>query len=329
MTRRVKDPVMEPVAREGTARIEGTRLHIRDVGHGPPVLLINGVGAHVEMWRPLEATLDGLRLISFDAPGMGRSQTSLVPRTMRQLARLVEGLLDMLDLERVDVLGYSFGGALAQQLAVQAPERVRRLVLAATTPGWGGVPGSLGALLGLSTPLRYHSRQVYTRTAGIVAGGRARTDPAYVQARWAEREAHPPSTLGYSQQLWAMGIWSGLAGLSHIEAPTLVLLGDDDPVVPISNALMMASRIPHARVMVAKDEGHFLLLDPDSPALPSVRSFLTAPSLADEPVWRDGLQPTPCDAQRSLRRNGIGAMPWGMFSAAVREAIAIQERRDG
>jgi pimeloyl-ACP methyl ester carboxylesterase len=325
---RVKDPIKDPVAREGSARVEGTRLHIRDVGHGPPVLLINGVGAHVEMWRPLERTLTDLRLISFDAPGMGRSETTWVPRTMRQLARLVEGVLDLLDLERVDVLGYSFGGALAQQLAVQSPERVRRLVLAATTPGWGGVPGTLGALLGLSTPLRYHSRQVYVRTAGIVAGGRARRDPAYVDARWAERLSHPPSTVGYAQQLWAMSMWSGLAGLACIEAPTLVVLGDDDPVVPISNALVMASRIPHARVIVAEGEGHFLLLDSESPALPSVRAFLTAPELLSEPVWRDGLKPTEGDAQRALRRDGLGALPWGLFSAAVREAVEVQRRRE-
>src|SRR3954451_6681826 len=95
------------------------------------------------MWKPLREALPGPRLIAFDAPGTGRSATPPIPLSLEALARVAEGVLDELGVERADVLGYSFGGAVAQRLARRAPERVRRLVLAATTPGWGGVPGSL------------------------------------------------------------------------------------------------------------------------------------------------------------------------------------------
>ena len=251
-----REPIPTRVtAAERHLEVMGTDVFVRELGDGPPVVLFNGIGAHVEMWRPLERALDGLRIISFDAPGTGRSQTRLVPLRMDQLARFAEGIFDALGLERADVLGYSFGGALAQEFAVRAPERVRRLVLAATFPGWGGVPGNLSALLTMGTPLRYYSRDFYERTAGTIAGGRARHDPQHVRALWRDRSTYAPSPIGYSQQLWAITMWSGLRRLARITAPTLVVVGDDDPLVPLSNALMLAARIPEARVFVEPRRG--------------------------------------------------------------------------
>jgi pimeloyl-ACP methyl ester carboxylesterase len=305
-------------ARERTVIAGGTPLHVRETGDGLPLLLINGIGAHVAMWRPLEDALPGVRRISFDAPGTGRSPAARLPRTIGRLADLVTALLDALGLDRVDVLGYSFGGAVAQQLAAEAPDRVRRLVLAATFPGWGGVPGNFSAMIVLGSPLRYHSRQIFMRTAGLVGGGRARTDAAYVRDRWEERSERPPSFTGYTHQLWAMTGWSGLTRLDRITAPTLIVLGDDDPVIPVGNAFLMASRMPDARVLIAPGEGHFLLMDTESAALPAIGAFLTAPALADAPVWRDARRPTAAEAADQLRADGMGAQPWGVVSAAIR-----------
>ena len=111
--------------------VEGIRLHVEEYGDGPPLLLINGIGAHAGMWKPLREALPGPRLIAFDAPGTGRSATPPIPLSLEALARVAEGVLDELGVEQADVLGYSFGGAVAQRLARRAPERVRRLVLAA------------------------------------------------------------------------------------------------------------------------------------------------------------------------------------------------------
>ena len=133
----------------------GLRLRVGRHGSGPPLLLITGIGAHLDMWAPFARHAGERELIAFDPPGAGLSQRPRRPLRMRGLARVVAALLDTLGLERVDVLGYSFGGGLAQELAYRAPERVRRLVLCATAPGLGGVPPKPMAALMLATPARY------------------------------------------------------------------------------------------------------------------------------------------------------------------------------
>src|SRR6185437_3562715 len=100
-----------------------------------------------------------------------------VPRRMPGVARTMERLLDVLGYDRVDVLGVSYGGLVAQQLAHQAPDRVRRLVLVASGPGLGGVPGSPRVLWALATPRRYRQPDHYRRIAADVYGGTARRDP--------------------------------------------------------------------------------------------------------------------------------------------------------
>ena len=115
-----------------------------------------------------------------------------------------------------------------------------------------------------------------------------------------------------------MTFWSGLPRLGRIEAPTLVVVGDDDPLVPLSNALMMAARIPDVRVVVGPGEGHFQLLDETSVALAAIREFLVATALADAPVWCSAARVDRAQAEAQMRSDGLGALPWGAVSAALR-----------
>jgi len=126
--------------------VDGVRLRTSVRGSGSPLLLITGLGASLDLARPFERELTarGVQAISFDAPGVGQSTTYRRPRRIPGVASTVERTLDALGYDQVDVLGISLGGVIAQQLAHQAPRRVRRLVLAATGPGLGGVPGSNG-----------------------------------------------------------------------------------------------------------------------------------------------------------------------------------------
>jgi poly(3-hydroxyoctanoate) depolymerase len=279
----------DPPAIERVLRAGGLRLQVRESGEGSPLLLLNGIGAHIRMWRPLERALGGIRLIAFDAPGAGRSQTPALPLTFPGHARVAERVLDALGYEQVDVLGFSFGGIVAQHLAHRAPERVRRLVLAATTPGWGGVSGSLRAMLHISTPLRYYSRTYYERSIGSLVGGRARSDASWLARHGEERMQHPPDPLGYAWQLAALSVPPGsLPWLHELRQPTLVIAGDDDPLLPAVNSLLLAERIPRARLLLARGEGHLLLLDPDSSAHPLIRDFL----LRAEPARSDAFART-------------------------------------
>ena len=173
--------------------VRGHRLHVVVRGQGRPLLLIGGIGANVAMCEPFARELTQTRLIMFDMPGCGRSSTPARPIGMAGLASIVEGLLDELCYERVDVLGVSMGGGLAQQLARQAPERVRRLVLVATGCGAGMVPGRPWALGVMTTPLRYYSTPFFKLVAPIFLGGEKWRDRSFVHEHAAARRARPPS----------------------------------------------------------------------------------------------------------------------------------------
>ena len=256
--------------------VDGIRLRTSVRGQGPPLLLVTGLGASLELARPFEQELTarGVQTVAFDAPGIGESTAYPLPRRMPGIARTIEAMLDALGYDRVDVLGVSLGGVVAQQLAHQAPRRVRRLVLAATGPGLGGVPGSPRVLLALATPRRYYQPDYYRRIAGRIYGGQARRDPDALlhgsPARFVER----PSVRGYLGQMYAIAGWTSLPWLHRLRQPTLVLAGDDDPIVPLVNGRILAHRIPNARLHVVDGGGHLFLLERPAEMAALVTGFL-------------------------------------------------------
>ena len=255
----------------------GVRIRTAVRGSGPPLLLITGLGASLDLGTPFERELAarGVQTVSFDAPGIGESSPYRWPRRMPGVARTVEQTLDALGYDSVHVLGVSLGGVIAQQFAHQAPRRVRRLILAATGPGLGGVPGSPRALLALATPRRYYQPDYYRRIAGRVYGGTARRDPDALlhgsPARFIER----PTVSGYLGQLYAITGWTSMPWLRTLRQPTLVLAGDDDPIVPLVNGRILAWCIPDARLHVVRKGGHLFLLEHPAAIAALVAGFLT------------------------------------------------------
>ncbi len=260
-------------------------VFVREVGEGPPLLLINGLGAHTDMWGPLEQALNGFRLIEFDLPGAGRSPAPLTPVRMQRLARLCVAIMDRFGLERPDVLGYSMGGMVAQQLAADAPGRVRRVVLIATTPGVGSVQADARALLNVITPLRYASSTLYAKSLASLVGGRARHDAEWITEQTRIRFQHRPSWRGYLGQLNSMAGWSSLPLLPHVRHPTLVLSGGDDPLAPVVNGMMIAHLLPQGRLLVLDGEGHLMALDGHSGSHPAIREFVSADDVHATQVW--------------------------------------------
>jgi poly(3-hydroxyoctanoate) depolymerase len=255
-------------------RAAGLRLRVGRHGAGPPLLLITGIGAHIDMWSPFARLAGKRELIAFDAPGVGMSQRPRLPLRMGGLADVVRELLDALRLDRVDVLGYSFGGALAQELARRAPDRVRRLVLCATGPGVGGSPPRPLAALMLATPARYYHPRLLALSVPHIAGGRTAREPRALAEQAPARLQRPPDPLGYAYQLYAIAGWSSLPWLRRVEHPSLIVGGDEDPSVPLRNARMLATRMPHARLHVVKGGGHLFLLDEPDNVVGPIRAFL-------------------------------------------------------
>ncbi len=244
-------------------------------GGQPPLLLLNGIGANLEMLQPLRSRLTR-RTIAFDLPGTGCSPTPWLPMSIADDARLALRLLDRLGVGTVDVLGFSFGGSVAQELARLAPDRVRRLVLASTSCGWGGVPGNPLALALLKNPLRYYSPSVFKAAAPMIVGGAGARDEPFLDAQAQDRVDRPPSPLGYWYQLCAAATWTSWPWLHTLRQPTLVLSGDRDHVVPVVNSRIMTRLLPDARLRTWSGGGHMVLLDSAAAVAPEIDGFLAA-----------------------------------------------------
>jgi poly(3-hydroxyalkanoate) depolymerase len=255
-------------------RVDGDLLRVSVRGEGRPLLLVMGLGGNIEMWDPLERALNarGVQTIAYDASGTGDSPVRWVPLRMPGLARQAARVLDTLAQPTADVLGVSFGGAVAQELALANPHRVRRLVLAATACGIGGVPGNPLSLALLATPLRYYSPAFLRRTAGVLYG--PTTNGHLLREQLNARRARPPTMWGYFSQLAAGVGWTSLPWLHRIRTPTLVLSGGADPIVPPVNGRILAARIPKARLEVVPNAGHLLLLDHADSCAATITEFL-------------------------------------------------------
>ena len=205
----------------------------------------------------------------------GLSSTPLYPISIATLAQLSVAVLDHCATPRADVIGFSYGGAVAQQIACDHPQRIRRLVLAATTCGVGGVPGSIAAMTALATPLRFYSRPYFEQVAAALYGGATGRDTEARNEQMRIRShAPPPSSYGYAMQMLGANGWSSLPFLSAIPHETLVITGDDDPLVPVENARILADRIPRARLKIVKRAGHLLLWDDAPNVAARIRSFI-------------------------------------------------------
>ena len=254
----------------------GLQIRVARRGAGRPLLLITGIGANLEMWLPFERLVRGRELIAFDAPGAGGSERPRGPMGMAGLARVVLALLDALELDEVDVLGYSFGGGLAQELARRASQRVRRLILCATSPGLGGVPPHPHPALLLASPARFYDAGRLRTILPLVAGGRTAREPRLLTGEAVAGLARPPNPLGYLFQLYAAAGWSSLPWLHRVAQRTLIIAGDSDPLIPVANARMMAWRMPDARVLVVEGAGHLLLFDQPETVVEEIHAFLDA-----------------------------------------------------
>jgi poly(3-hydroxyalkanoate) depolymerase len=267
--------------RHELVEVEGARLRVaveRGRGDQPPLLLLNGLGANLELLDPFvnalrEVSRGRIGTIRFDFPGIGGSPAQARLRRAPGLARLAAGLLTTLGFTRADVLGISWGGGVAQQLAYQYPHRCRRLVLASTSTGWLSIPGRFSVIRKLASPWRYARAHRLNELDPQLYGEEVRRDPQ--TARRVAALMRPPTLLGYYLQLFALAGWSSLFWLRRLHQPALVLAGNDDPIVPLGNAQLLVRHLRRAQLHVV-DGGHLCLITQATTVAPVVAGFLTA-----------------------------------------------------
>lgn len=244
-----------------------------------PVLFFNGIGTNIEAVAPLAEALDDRGFVIFDMPGVGGSPDPVVPYNAFTMSWTSAQLLDRLGLEQVDVMGVSWGGAMAQHFALQHGERVRRLILAATSAGMVMVPGAPKALTKMANPRRFvdagfmekHFATLYGDGLGKGAGKAAH------MARLT-----PPSRRGYLYQLLAMLGWTSAPMLPFLHKPTLIMMGDSDAVVPLANGRILHTLIPGSELEVFAGGGHLFLLSHREQSVAAIRGFLDRPAESED-----------------------------------------------
>jgi poly(3-hydroxyalkanoate) depolymerase len=281
-----------PAQRMRILRIGGRALRVavrEGTSDRPPLLLCNGVGASLELLQPFVNALDPRRgVIRFDMPGVGGSPAPVLPYHLGTSAPLLAGLLDQLGYQQADVLGISWGGGLAQQFALSRPDRVRRLVLVATGPGALMVPAHPRVLLRMLTPRRHRDPGYAARIAGELYGGSARKNPV-VARELLHATIRLGTARGYYYQLLSSAGWTSLPWLPRLRQPTLILAGDDDPIIPLVNARIMHWLIPQSQLHIYHG-GHLELAADAGHIAPVVDAFLDADPTTPESQALKGSQ---------------------------------------
>lgn len=233
-------------------------------GDGPPLLMIAGLGFGRWSWFKQVPALSGrFRAITFDTRNVGSLDSGDGACSVSNLAVHASALLEHLGIEQAHVLGTSLGGFVAQELALQRPELVDRLVLISTS--YGGTksepasPQALGRMLGWGA---------VGRADAVRRGLEVATSPAYPAAHPEEFErmvgwriADSPTIADYSKQLLAGTRFDASRRVGRIGAPALILHGADDRVVPVSNSVALAHELPDAKLRVFEDAGHLVFVE--------------------------------------------------------------------
>ena len=235
-------------------------------GTGIPLMLCNGIGASLEVLDPFVAQLDPeTTVVRFDVPGSGASPDSALPYRFPYLAAVLGRLLKKVravdqraGTSKVDVLGLSWGGGLAQQFAFQNPHRCRRLILVSTGTGSLMIPGKPWVLAKMLTARRFLDHRYAATIAPEIYGGAPRSDPPMIK-RIFDRQLMAGSRVGYVHQLLAGAGWTSVFMLPFVRQPTLIVAGSDDPIIPLANAKVMNWLLPNPELLI-HDGGHVELI---------------------------------------------------------------------
>jgi len=247
-----------------TIRANGIQVSYEIHGAGRPLLLIAGLGVGKWIWYKQIPTFSlHFQTIVFDNRGIGASEWGDAPATIRTFADDAAALLGALGIERAHILGASLGGFIAQELALTHPEIVERLVLVCTSFGGphhvAAAPEIMRAFLspeGLNTEERVRAGLPIAFTTRFLA-----EHPDAIEDLVRRRLAHPVSEQTFLAQIHAAMAFDAESRVSAIRAPTLVITGDEDLLIPPENSRNLAARIPTARLAIIERAGHAVFIE--------------------------------------------------------------------
>ena len=234
-------------------------LHWESTGTGDPVLMIMGLGlSGGAWWRTVPVLSRSLRVITFDNRGVGRSRAHLHSYTTEAMADDAVSVLDAAGIERAHVYGFSLGGMVAQQLALRHEDRVRSIVLGATHPGGPrAVRPSDDVIAFFRRRASMSAKDAARASVPFNYGPRCRREHKDRIAEDIQRRlAHPFPERAYKAQMVAVSLHNCYRRLKRIEAPTMVVHGREDRIVPVANAEILAERIPRAELRILDHAGH-------------------------------------------------------------------------
>jgi len=270
----------EPMTCEiGIEQVAGRSLRVArwrldEPSDHPPILFFNGIGANIEAVAPLAEALTDRGFIMFDMPGTGESPDPTLPYNPFTMSWTAAQLLKRYGISECDVMGVSWGGAMAQHFALQHSGVVRRLVLVATTAGMLMVPGNPAAFTKMANPRRYVDADYMNEHFAALYGG-ALKDPDSKSDHIGRLK--PPSPRGYVYQLFAMLGWTSVPALPFLNKETLIMMGEDDQIVPLVNGKILNTMIPNSRLEVFEGGGHLFLLTHADESIAMLHDFLDAP----------------------------------------------------
>jgi pimeloyl-ACP methyl ester carboxylesterase len=252
--------------------IPAKKVHVGDIdiaykvfGKGDPFLLISGSGLVMDAW-PTSVLRDlslNHTIIIFDNRGVGNTTAGTKPFSIVQFSDDTAGLLDVLKIQKADVLGFSMASFIAQQLALLHPEKVNRLVLyGASCGGKENIPQSPEVVKILSNVVNNNTMQDQEKLLSVTYPLEwIKSHPNFTIPQ--PKETISPDTLKKQFNIvenWFATNWSGVCSqLSKISIPTLVITGTDDVTVPAANSLIIAAKIPGSWLVQIKDAGHGLM----------------------------------------------------------------------
>lgn len=264
-------------------RANGINLYYEIHGEGPNLVLIEGLGYHSWMWyRQAPAFSRHFQTLIYDNRGVGRSDTPPGPYSHEQNADDLAALLDHLGWDRTHVLGVSMGGFIAQEFALRYPDRLDKLVLVVT--GFGGknmVPVTPEAVRAMLPDPEIRAEERMRRGMRVAYGNQAWPDEHAKEFEriigWRLEYPQPPEAA--TAQFMAGLSFDVESRLHEIHAPTLVITGSEDRVVPPRNAELLAQGIPGAKLDIIPDAGHLVFIEEAERFNHDVISFLAG----DEP----------------------------------------------